>query len=89
MGIEKSSVSCWMSWCEQLDSQQETKGCFHLHSLFVVFDWNWIGIWNLISKLKLQIDFQNYDSWLKFEMEIQIQNWDLQLISKTEIWNLN
>ena len=39
--------------------------------------------------MNLQIDFQNYDSWLKFEMEIQIQNWDLQLISKIEIWNWN
>ena len=25
-----------MSWCEQLDSQQETKGFFDLHSLFHV-----------------------------------------------------
>ena len=39
IGIEKSSVSGLMSWCEQLDSQQETKGCFDLHSLFhVIFD---------------------------------------------------
>ena len=65
MGIEKSSVSCSMSWCEQLDSQHETKGCFHLHSLFhVVFDWNEIAILNGISQLKLQVDLENYDSWL-------------------------
>ena len=65
IGTEKSSVSSWMSWCEQLDSQQETTGCFDLHSLFhVVFDWNWIAILNGISQLKLQVDLENYDSWL-------------------------